>query len=116
MNKRDDLLFYARNLSDERIHRMVGKCMAEGGRQVTSPEPEPSTPSIRTELAAILPDLPDSTVSDLLKLAQGMVDASPDSLAAITLFLSLHPDYAHMVRVAAQALHDIQTAQEAKTV
>lgn len=110
MNRRDDLLFYARNLTDQRVHRIVGKCLAEGGRQVANPEPEPTTPSIRTELAADLLDLPDELVTDLQGLVLAMKTAKPEALAAAHLLFSLHPDYVHMVRVFAQSLYDAQTA------
>lgn len=110
MNRRDDLLFYARNLTDQRVHRIVGRCLAEGGRQVTNPEPEPTTPSIRTELAADLLDLPDELVTDLQSLVLAMKTAKPEAFAAVHLLFSLHPDYVHMVRVFAQSLYDAQTA------
>lgn len=110
MNKRDDLLFYARNLTDQRVHRIVGRCLAEGGRQVTNPEPEPTTPSIRTELAADLLDLPDELVTDLQGLVLGMKYTNKELLSAAHLLFTLRPDYVHMVRVFAQSLHDAQTA------
>lgn len=112
MNSRDDLLFYARYLSDERVHKMVGKCLSEGGRQNTAAEPETVTPTERTTLAALLLDLPGSAVSDLLKLAQGMKDAIPDSLTSVNRLLSLRPAYAHMVALFAQSLQEAQTAIE----
>ena len=110
MNKRDDLLFYARNLTDQRVHRIVGRCLAEGGRQVTNPDPEPTTPSIRTELAADLLDLPDEVVTDLHGLVLGMKYADKELLSAAHLLFTLRPDYVHMVRVFAQSLHDAQIA------
>lgn len=110
MNRRDDLLFYARNLTDQRVHRIVGRCLAEGGRQVTNPEPEPTTPSIRTELAADLLDLPDEVVTGLHGLVLGMKYANKELLSAAHLLFTLRPDYVHMVRVFAQSLRDAQTA------
>lgn len=112
MNKRDDLLFYARNLTDQRVHRIVGRCIAEGGRQITNPEPEPTTPSIRTELAADLLDLPDEIVTDLQGLVLGLKYASEEARSAIHLLLTLRPDYAHMVSVFAQSLYDAQTVTQ----
>ena len=106
MNSRDDLLFYARYLSDERVHKMVGKCLSEGGRQNTAPKPEPVTPTERTTLASMLRELPDEGVSSLLWLSQRMKDSTPDHLAGVTLLLDLRPDYAHMVSVFAQSLYD----------
>lgn len=110
MNRRDDLLFYARNLTDQRVHRIVGRCLAEGGRQVTNPEPEPTTPSIRTELAADLLDLPDEVVTDLHGLLLDMKYASEEVRSAAHLLFTLRPDYVHMVRVFSQSLYDAQTA------
>ena len=110
MNRRDDLLFYARNLTDQRVHRIVGKCLAEGGRQVTNPDPEPTTPSIRTELAADLLDLPDEQVTDLHGLVLAMKHSSKELLSAAHLLFSLRPDFVHMVKVFSQSLYDSQTA------
>ena len=114
MNRRDDLLFYARNLTDARVHRIVGRCIAEGGRQVTNPEPEPTTPTIRTELAADLLDLPDELIADLQGLVLDMKAMIPEALSAVHLFVNLRPDYAHMVRGFAQSLYDAQTAMDSK--
>lgn len=109
MSRRDQLLLYARHLSDQRVHRVVGKCIAEYSRQAIAPA-EPTTPSDRTTLASLLPDLPDMAVERLLSIAQGMAEATPEQCEGIALILALRPDYAHMVRVFAKSLHDAQTA------
>ena len=110
MTNRDDLLFYARYLSDDRAHKILGKCLMEGSRQNVTPQPETVTPTDRTTLAALLTELPVEAVTSLLWLAQRMKDSTPDHLAGITLLLDLRPDYAHMVSVFAQSLYDAQAA------
>lgn len=110
MNKRHELLFFANHLSDDRIHRVFGKCIAEGSRQNVAPEPETVTQTDCTRLAALLPKLPSESIDHLLWLAQGMNEASSEQLTGINLLLSLRPDYAHMVKVFAQSLHDAQEA------
>lgn len=109
MSRRDQLLMYARHLSDQRIHRVVGKCIAEYSRQVMVPA-EPTTLTNKTILASLLPDLPDTAIDRLLSIAQGMSEATPEQCEGIALILALRPDYAHMVRVFAKSLHDAQTA------
>ena len=110
MNNRDLLLIYAQRLSDQRVHRVVGKCIAEYSHQGFGEKNEPTTSTVRTTFASFLHGMSDDDVKALLRMALGMEASKGEFTQARDIMSELCPEYLHMVRVFAQSLLDAQTA------
>ena len=107
MNPRDNLLRYARYISDSRIGRCTGYCHSHMMHQSKD---DPITPTPCSILAEMLPDLTDDTIQLLTTIAKGALTLSPEAQRGLSLLSKLRSEYANTVCVAAQALYDVQTA------
>ena len=111
MSRRDDLLKYARYLSDTRAARCAGTCHSH---LTSQSKEEPVTPTPCTILAELLPDLPESIVQYMTQMASGVLShtslspALPELVQCMELIPKLDSRFLHMVLVFAKGLYDAQ--------
>lgn len=106
MISRDNLLRYARYLSDDRVGRCAGYCHSH---MVHQKKGDRITPTPCTILAELLPDLPDDLIQTMTSIAHGSLTMSPEAQACVAIIPKLAEENAGMVLNAARSLYDLQS-------